>query len=182
MKSPFLLIPVCFLLSGSAFCQTQVQSAPANSWVAEWQRAKGYTKEYLDAMPEDGYAFKPTPEVRTFARQFRHLAVDNYRFASQAIGKADPYPDANSDKTEEDPAGQSKAAVTKFTMDSYDYVIDALKTLTPVQLQENVPFFRRTMSREMIFFKCFEHQTHHRGQAVVYLRLKGVIPPREKLL
>ena len=30
--------------------------------VAEWTRAKDYTKEYLDAMPEDGLSFKPTPD------------------------------------------------------------------------------------------------------------------------
>ncbi|MBO0721263.1 MAG: damage-inducible protein DinB, partial [Blastocatellia bacterium] len=27
----------------------------------------------------------------------------------------------------------------------------------------------------------FEHQTHHRGQTTIYLRLKGVTPPGEKL-
>lgn len=29
--------------------------------------------------------------------------------------------------------------------------------------------------------KAFEHQTHHRGQTTVYLRLKGITPPAEKL-
>jgi len=29
--------------------------------------------------------------------------------------------------------------------------------------------------------KTFEHQTHHRGQCTVYLRLMGVTPPQEKL-
>jgi uncharacterized damage-inducible protein DinB len=29
--------------------------------------------------------------------------------------------------------------------------------------------------------KGFEHQTHHRGQTTIYLRLKGVKPPQEKL-
>jgi uncharacterized damage-inducible protein DinB len=29
--------------------------------------------------------------------------------------------------------------------------------------------------------KCFEHQTHHRAQITVYLRLAGVTPPAEKL-
>src|ERR1700744_2785752 len=55
--------------------------------VAEWQRAKDYTRSYLDAMPEDGYAFKPTPEIRSFAQQMLHLADANYLFASSASGK-----------------------------------------------------------------------------------------------
>ncbi|MBS1501785.1 MAG: damage-inducible protein DinB, partial [Bacteroidetes bacterium] len=32
--------------------------------IADWERAKVYTKAYLDAMPEDGYSYKPTPEMR----------------------------------------------------------------------------------------------------------------------
>ena len=30
--------------------------------VKEWERAKKFTQDYLDAMPEDGYALKPTKE------------------------------------------------------------------------------------------------------------------------
>lgn len=29
--------------------------------------------------------------------------------------------------------------------------------------------------------KTFEHQTHHRGQTTVYLRMSEITPPQEKL-
>jgi len=29
--------------------------------------------------------------------------------------------------------------------------------------------------------KTFEHQTHHRGQATIYIRLQGIRPPQEQL-
>ena len=29
--------------------------------------------------------------------------------------------------------------------------------------------------------KTFEHQTHHRGQATIYIRLQGIKPPEERL-
>ena len=29
--------------------------------------------------------------------------------------------------------------------------------------------------------KAFEHQTHHRGQCTIYLRMAGIAPPPEKL-
>jgi uncharacterized damage-inducible protein DinB len=41
--------------------------------------------------------------------------------------------------------------------------------------------FNFEMTREVGFQKTFEHQTHHRGQTTVYLRLKGIKPPNEKL-
>lgn len=159
-----------------ALAQTQSQTG-AGYLVSEWQRAKEYSKEYLDAMVEEGYSFKPTPEVRTFAQQFIHLAIDNYGFAASITGKTNPYP--NSDATEKDPTLQTKVAVIKFVLDSYDFAINALTSLTVAQLQEKTG--KRGLSREQYFFKAFEHQTHHRGQATIYLRLKGIKPPSEKL-
>src|SRR5580698_841388 len=58
--------------------------------VAEWQLAKIYTKAYLDAMPEEGYGFKPTPEIRSFAQQMLHLSDANYVFATVASDKPNP--------------------------------------------------------------------------------------------
>ncbi|MFM2368534.1 MAG: hypothetical protein RL619_834, partial [Bacteroidota bacterium] len=37
------------------------------------------------------------------------------------------------------------------------------------------------LSRAQVLNKCFEHQTHHRAQTTVYLRLVGATPPAEKL-
>jgi uncharacterized damage-inducible protein DinB len=49
-------------------------------------------------------------------------------------------------------------------------------------MTETIKMFNRfEMTRDEAFQKAFEHQTHHRGQTTVYLRLKGVTPPNEKL-
>jgi len=66
-------------------------------------------------------------------------------------------------------------------MDSYDFVIGALKEMMPAQLQENGKVEGQELTKSGIFGKAFEHQTHHRGQCTIYLRLKGVVPPGEKL-
>src|SRR6202012_6010075 len=105
--------------------------------IAEWQRAKDYTRSYLDAMPQDGYAFKPTPEIRSFAQQMLHLADANYLFASAASGKANSL-GINLAKHNliETTFAQTKEATTKAVMDSYDFVISTLQSMTPEQLQE----------------------------------------------
>src|ERR1700735_3500204 len=87
MKKVSLLFTVLALIfvSSSVFAQfTQLQM------VAEWQRAKLYTKSYLDAMPEDGYGFKPTPEIRSFAQQMLHIADANYVLATAGSDKPNP--------------------------------------------------------------------------------------------
>src|SRR5579871_1839967 len=132
MKSRFL---ATLCLSFVAFAQAFSQNQPTAGYlIGEWQRAKEFTLEYLNAMPDDGYSFKPTPEMRTFAQQFLHLGIDNYGFTATITGKTNPYP--NSDETEKDPALQSKAALIKFVTDSYDFAINGLSGLTSAQLQE----------------------------------------------
>lgn len=38
------------------------------------------------------------------------------------------------------------------------------------------------MTRATALMEDFEHQTHHRAQTTVYLRLADVKPPQEKLV
>ena len=158
-----------------AFVGANAQSK--DQMIADWQRAKNYTKAYLDAMPEDGYGFKPTPEMRSFAGQMLHLADGNYFLVGAVAGKPGPLGKESAEKT----VAQTKEATTKATMDSYDYVIAALQNATPAQLQEIAKVGGKEITKQVGFNKAFEHQTHHRGQSTVYLRLKGVTPPQEQL-
>jgi uncharacterized damage-inducible protein DinB len=179
MKKVSLLFTILALtfVSSSVFAQfTQSQM------VAEWQRAKLYTKSYLDAMPEDGYGFKPTPEIRSFAQQMLHLADANYVFATVASDKPNPLGETlASSKINEKTVPPKKEATTKAVMDSYDFVISTLQNMTPDQLQETTKFAKYDITRGGLFGKVFEHQTHQRGQTTIYLRLKGVTPPKEVL-
>tara|TARA_R110002012_G_scaffold61090_1_gene160236 strand:+ start:12521 stop:13006 length:486 start_codon:yes stop_codon:yes gene_type:complete len=149
-----------------------------SSLVADWERAKAYTLEYLETMPADKYNLKPTPEMRTFAQQMLHLTDANYSFTSAATGAQSPIGMGESEKS----ADQSKASVVKQVTAGYDFVIANLKTMTPEKLNENVTLFGRfEMTKGKALEKLFEHQTHHRGQTTVYIRLAGVTPPNEKL-
>jgi uncharacterized damage-inducible protein DinB len=174
MKKLTLLLTFMVTVFACATVRAQVTT---DQIVAEWQRAKNFTKTYLDAMPDDGYSFKPTPEMRSFAGQMLHLTDANYFFASSVSGKASPLGKTSAEKTVE----QTKAATTKAVMDSYDFVIGSIQGMTPAQLQESMKFGGKDLPKAIVLGKAFEHQTHHRGQATVYLRLKGVTPPPEML-
>ena len=116
--------------------------------------------------------------MRNFAQQMLHLADANYFFCAMASGKASPLgKDVSAEKT----VAQTKDATTKAVMDSYDFAISALQGMTPAQLAETTKFAGKDMVKFEVFGKGFEHQTHHRGQTTVYLRLKGVTPPQEML-
>jgi uncharacterized damage-inducible protein DinB len=45
------------------------------------------------------------------------------------------------------------------------------------QLDEIVPFFAGPKARRQILILMHDHQSHHVGQLIVYLRLNGIKPP-----
>src|ERR1700743_3985982 len=133
MKKLNLLLTIMVTVFTCVSVRAQVTTA---QMITEWQRAKTYTKQYLDAMPEDGYGFKPTPEMRTYAAQMLHLTDGNYGLVGAATGKTNPLGKVSAEKT----ISQTKEATTKAVMDSYDYVISAIQGMTVEQLNETVKF------------------------------------------
>jgi uncharacterized damage-inducible protein DinB len=146
--------------------------------IKDWERARAYTREYLDAMPEEGINFKATPEIRSFAEQMLHLAQGTIGLSANGTGKERIYQGKNLEKSDE---FKNKAALTKVVMESYDFAIDGLKNMDVAKFDEVVKRGNFDVTRLGWVMKAFEHQTHHRGQCTVYLRLKGVTPPNEKL-
>jgi uncharacterized damage-inducible protein DinB len=174
-----LVVLASAVLTSFSFCPVDKPAERKNAIVAAWERAKAYTKEYLDAATEDVYSFKPMPEMRSFGEQMHHLALENYVLTNAAVaGVATPsnYRDLGKE------APKTKAELTKEVLESYDFAIAIIKSLDEAKLGNPVKIFNKfDTTVDDGLNKAFEHQTHHRGQTTVYLRLKGIKPPKEKL-
>ena len=146
----------------------------------DWVRAKAYTVEYLNAMPADKYSFKANDSVRSFAQQMIHLAQGNLLLMSMAVD-LEPPTFGKSD-LEHSASAATKDSVMYYVTTSYDYCIKAI-TATDVNKWGEVKkvFGGREVTKFALMMKAFEHQTHHRGQTTIYIRLVGVKPPQEKL-
>jgi uncharacterized damage-inducible protein DinB len=176
MKKVLLLASVLFL---SIAATAQSADSIKAQYIKDWQRAKAYTKEYLDAMPKDKYDFRAQDSIRTFGQQMLHLAQGNVGLISNGTGAQRlSWAGRNLEKSE---GAQSADSVIYFVMASYDYAIESISNMDANKLWER---FGRGNFNEIRFAwlnKAFEHQTHHRGQTTVYIRLLGIKPPNEKL-
>ncbi len=76
MQSLRISVVMAVMLLGSVVLRAQVS---VDAMVKEWERAKAYTKEYLEAMPADKYGMKPTADMRSFAGQMMHMTVSQAR-------------------------------------------------------------------------------------------------------
>src|ERR1041384_2315666 len=99
--------------------QAQTTEAIKAQMVKDWERAKDYTKEYLNTMPSDKYSFKPADTIRTFAQQMLHLASANLFFMSNVSN--DKLPTWLSFTLEQRTTAQVKDSVVYYVMASYDY-------------------------------------------------------------
>jgi hypothetical protein len=108
-----------------------------------------------------------------------HLATGNIFLMSNATDQK-PLPFVLSDR-EKSPTAQGKDSVMYYVTTSYDYCIDAVKNYDINKWGEKKKLFKYEEYRWTLMMKTFEHQTHHRGQATIYIRLQGIRPPQERL-
>lgn len=180
MKSYRIILGICaiILISNSLFGQGMTDEMIKGHMVADWERAKAYTKEYLDAMPEDGMNFKPTPDIRSFAEQMLHMSQGTIGLIVSGTGATPIFQGKSLEKMDE---LKTKAALTQVVMQAYDFAIESIRNLEASKLSNIVKRGNYEVSQYGWLNKAFEHQTHHRAQTTIYLRLKGIKPPNEKL-
>jgi len=158
------LLAVLVAFAIPALC---ADDAIVSTLVKHWQTSKAYTIAIAEQMPEDGYAFKPNAEEMTFGGQLVHLAVANGFFVSKVVGTP-----SHIGKPEK----MDKASVIKLLNDSFDYTIKSVQSLTAEQLAKVSDFGEGEMSGLDAVLLGLDHTTHHRGQCIVYLRVKGIKP------
>jgi uncharacterized damage-inducible protein DinB len=185
MKPFICLFMSCYFFSATA--QPSFNQTFKEQILKDWSRAKAYTQEYLDAMPADKYQFKANDSTRSFAEQMLHIAFANLGMSVTATGSFEKnLPEIRRwNSFETSPAMQNKDSVAYYVNASYDFVINAITNLDPGKFTEMVtqrtPGGLRNETRLTWIMKAFEHQTHHRGQCTIYIRLLGIRPPGEKL-
>ncbi len=139
--------------------------------VATWRQAATDIIDVAEAMPEEKYGYKATPEMSTFREQLVHVAGATQRFIDTAKG-------TKSEPGHAHPA-MTKAEVITLLKQTFQTGQEMLGSLTDAQLLEQVkfPFGNRMVTRFTFWQGSFYQVRNHHGQLVVYLRLNGIVPP-----
>jgi uncharacterized damage-inducible protein DinB len=182
MLSPVYVLSVftfiiCSNINGQSLKAEDIKA----QMVKDWERAKAYTVDYLNTMPANEYSFKAVDSLRSFAMQMLHLAQGNIFLMSNASDQKPPAAFSANPKLEETTSAQSKDSVMYYVTASYDYCINAVRNSDITKWGEKKKVFSFEETRFALMNKTFEHQTHHRGQTTIYIRLKGIKPPQERL-
>jgi uncharacterized damage-inducible protein DinB len=131
--------------------------------------------EAAASMPADEYGFRPTPAVRTFGQLIGHVINANLFFCSQITGEKVP---ATNYEQVTDKAGlvkalnDSLASCDRAYAGTTDANFNALVTIGPGVGMGPA----RTVRGAALMFNTTHNQEHY-GNIVVYMRLKGHVPP-----
>jgi uncharacterized damage-inducible protein DinB len=129
--------------------------------------------EAAQNMPAEEYSFKPTPQVRSFAEVIGHVINANFFFCSQAMGGAPPSKENFERVTD-------KAALVKGMTEAMKYCDDVYNGTTDANYNALITMAgpeKKQASRGSVLVFNNAHNNEHYGNLVVYMRLKGHVPP-----
>jgi uncharacterized damage-inducible protein DinB len=133
------------------------------------------------AVPEEKYAWRPAPGVRTFQQVFLHIASGSHLILNIAEG-ADAEEAkkmiAENEKLEQDPIGKEKTidALTASFAEIHKY----LDQVSAQALTRDAEFFGQATTRRGVLIFLDSHMGEHLGQAIAYARMNGITPPWSK--
>lgn len=161
---------LCTVIATAAHAQT-TDSGYTATVTRSWQRVSRLVVASAEAMPDAGYAFKPTPDVRSFGELIGHLAEEHYMICAGAKGEKNPKDGTAFEKL------PAKADLIKAINESIAYcnAVYAAAKDEARTTQPSAPNRRDTPFSSMLL--NVTHDSEHYGNIVTYLRLKGIVPP-----
>jgi uncharacterized damage-inducible protein DinB len=138
-----------------------------------WEQPTQYITAVAEELPESTYAFRPTPEVRTFGQMIGHVAGAQYMFCAAAIGEpARPEEDIEKTRTRKADLVAALKASTQYCTKAYGQ--------TDRNAQQSTKLFGQQRTRLYALGLNATHNAEHYGNMVTYLRLNGIVPPSSR--
>jgi len=140
-----------------------------------WKTSIGYVLAAAEQMPESSYAFKPTPDVRSFGQVVAHVANGQRLLCAMALGQ-EPAETKPTSKAEIVAALEESSRLCTRAYSIAD--AQALEPLSAVARAAWVSNgFGTPRTRLYALMMNAWHDNEHYGNLVTYMRLRGMVPP-----
>ena len=163
-------IPTLVLISCAALAQSPDLKSVSGYPKMVQKQVTAWIEQAAGKMPEEEYAFKPDPASRSFGQILGHIADANYLFCSTVLGE-------NSAPREIEKTKTTKAELRAALHDAFTYCNRAYDALTDAGANETVKAFGQERNKLGALWFNASHNLEHYGNVVVYMRLKGIVPP-----
>jgi len=167
------------LMVSSALCVAQAPAAatapaapvgPAAEVLTAYNRLKPNVLKAAEKMPEADFQYKPTADIRTFARIVNHVTEAQFHVCSALNGTTVDPKAVPSDTAD-------KATVIAGLKASFAACDTAYGALTDATINEVVTLGPVKRSRIGLAWGNVSHDNEQYAELSTYLRLKGIVPP-----
>lgn len=167
LKISFVLL----LVSLQSMAQNEITLI--HSHVEKLSNAKAYTLNVAELLPESKFDFKPVSDEMSFKEQLIHVGQNLYWLSGTYISVVPDYK-ANKPLNEQI---MTKKQTIDFVSGAYDFAIQAISNLNTESMYKEFAFAGKKLNKIQFLNLIQDHQTHHRAQLIVYLRLNQLKPP-----
>ena len=165
-----LLAPSILAAQGAA---SSAPASPVANVRLFWQQTRDYIGQSAEDMSDAQYAYRPTPDVRTFGELIGHLAGSQNMYCAIALGEKPPAEDAV------EKAAKTKAALIQAWKESNTYCAKAY-ALEDAALTKAVDLFGRQRTKLYVLMGNVTHNNEHYGNIVTYMRMNKLVPPSSR--
>jgi uncharacterized damage-inducible protein DinB len=154
------------------------QTPPEGLWQGydgEWRHVSSQLLALAEATPEEKFAWRPAPGVRSTSEVFMHIALANFYLLSVTGPKMPADMKEGLEKSV-----TSKAEVISWLKRSLDAVKSAHLAVTLKDLERKVHIADRDATVDGMYLRIIVHANEHMGQLIAYARMTGVAPPWSK--
>lgn len=130
----------------------------------------GFVIRSAEKVPDDLYSFRATPEVRSMAELFGHVADALFSMCSTAGGAKPP-------RTGIEKAVKAKPELIAALKEGVSYCNTVFDDMNDQKGAEAVPFVFGPTPRLSVLYFAVTHTYEHYGNLVTYMRLKNIVPP-----
>ncbi len=177
----FTILALCVALPVAAQSPAQASRSRAGNSSAVagtrtlWSIASGYVLAAAEQMPDSAYAFKPTPDVRSFGQVVGHVANAQQLICAMALGKT---------PVETTPTSKDAlvaALKESNTLCARAYAMSDAEGMKPLSKEAQKTWvangFGTPGTRLYTLMLNAWHDNEHYGNIVTYMRLRGMVPP-----
>ncbi|HXY24337.1 MAG TPA: DinB family protein [Candidatus Acidoferrum sp.] len=167
-----------FLLTALSASPLVAQKYPEGIWLGydgEWRHVSSQLIALAEATPEEKFAWRPAPGVRSTSEVYMHIAMANFYLLSITGPKMPADMKEGMEKSV-----TSKAEVVNWLKRSLEAVKQAHLAVSPQDLQRKVHIADRDTTVDGMYLRIIVHANEHMGQLVAYARMTGVVPPWSK--
>jgi uncharacterized damage-inducible protein DinB len=138
-----------------------------------WKNITTNLTQAADELSESMYAYRPTPDVRTFGELVAHVAGSQMMYCAMALGEKVP------DEADVEKTAKTKTAIVAALKKSNDYCERAYSQ-QDAAVKASVDIFGQQQTRFYALVSNAVHNGEHYGNIVTYMRLNKLVPPSSR--